>query len=209
MTRTRTYAATALALAAGLFLAACSTDADDAADDAASTERTTDPADAAEGDPAAHNDADTEFAQMMIIHHEGAIEMAELAVERAGSAEVRALAERIAAAQGPEIATMSAWLEAWGEDQPADADMGGMGHEGMDMEGMDQEAVMAELSGLSGAEFDLRFLELMIDHHRGAIEMSEAQRGAGENAEAIRLAGAIIDDQTAEITEMTNLLSSL
>ena len=117
--------------------------------------------------------------------------------------------ERIAAAQGPEIATMSAWLEAWGEDQPADADMGGMGHEGMDMEGMDQEAVMAELSGLSGAEFDLRFLELMIDHHRGAIEMSEAQRGAGENAEAIRLAGAIIDDQTAEITEMTNLLSSL
>ena len=62
-----------------------------------------------------HNDADTMFAQMMIVHHEGAIEMAEAALTNAGSAEIKALAERISAAQGPEIDQMTSWLQAWGE----------------------------------------------------------------------------------------------
>jgi len=206
-TNTRTLTVSALAAAIALTLAGCSTDADDAGADAGTTQEET--AGGSTVDPAAHNDADTEFAQMMIIHHEGAIEMAELAVEKAGTEEVRALGERIAAAQGPEIETMSGWLEAWGEEQPDEADMSGMGHEGMDMEGMDQEAVMAELSGLEGVEFDRRFLELMVDHHRGAIEMAETHRESGENADALQLAGTIIDDQTVEITEMANLLSSL
>ena len=61
-----------------------------------------------------HNDADTMFAQMMIVHHEGAIEMAEAALTNAGSAEIKALAERISAAQGPEIDQMTSWLQAWG-----------------------------------------------------------------------------------------------
>ena len=64
-----------------------------------------------------HNDADTMFAQMMIVHHEGAIEMAEAALTNAGSAEIKALAERISAAQGPEIDQMTSWLQAWGEQQ--------------------------------------------------------------------------------------------
>src|SRR5690625_2945483 len=113
------------------------------------------------------------FAQMMIVHHEGAIEMADLAVEQASSEEVRSLAERIYAAQGPEIEEMTSWLEAWGEDT---APMGGMeGHGGMDMEGMSQEEAMAELESLSGAEFDRRFLELMIAHHRGAVDMAQSE----------------------------------
>lgn len=208
--RLRTLSAAALAAAAALALTACGADADTSTTTDAATERATTGDDATPDDAAtAHNAADTEFAQMMIVHHEGAIEMAELAVERAASAEVRALGERIAAAQGPEIETVSGWLEAWGEDLPAEADMSGMGHEGMQMEGMDQEAVMAELSGLTGVELDRRFLELMIDHHRGAIVMAEEVRGEGENAEAVRLAGTIIDDQTVEITEMTNLLNAL
>ncbi|GEN81378.1 DUF305 domain-containing protein [Actinotalea fermentans] len=208
--RLRTLSAAALTAAAALALAACGADADTSTGTGPATDRATTEQDATDEVAAdAHNAADTEFAQMMIVHHEGAIEMAELAVATAASAEVRALGERIAAAQGPEIATMSGWLEAWGEDLPAEADMSGMGHEGMQMEGMDQEAAMAELSGLTGAEFDRRFLELMIEHHRGAIVMAEQERGEGENAEAVRLAGAIIDDQTAEITEMTNLRNAL
>ena len=104
---------------------------------------------------AVHNEADTAFAQMMIVHHQGAIEMADLAAQQAQSADVQALAERISAAQGPEIETMSGWLSAWGEDpMPADSDMAGMDHSGMDMEGRSQEEVMAELRGLSGADFD-------------------------------------------------------
>lgn len=201
----------ALAATIALSLTACSGEPEDdaapAAEDqsTAQEEGTTD----APQDESAHNDADTEFAQMMIIHHEGAIEMAQLVAEKGSTEEVRALGERIAAAQGPEIETMSGWLEAWGEDQPDEADMTDMGHGGMDMEGMSQEEVMAELSGLTGIDLDRRFLELMVDHHRGAIEMAEEHREAGENPEALQLAGKIIDDQTIEITEMSNLLSGL
>src|SRR5690625_2266046 len=149
------------------------------------------------------------FAQMMIVHHEGAIEMADLAVEQASSEEVRSLAERIYAAQGPEIEEMTSWLEAWGEDT---APMGGMeGHGGMDMEGMsqEQEEAMAELESLSGAEFDRRFLELMIAHHRGAVDMAQSELDDGENPQALELAQTIIDDQQAEITEMEELLQGL
>lgn len=156
-----------------------------------------------------HNDADAQFAQMMIVHHEGAIEMSELAVERAESPEVVALAERISAAQGPEIEQMTAWLEAWGEPQPDDMGHGGMDHGGMDMDGMDQAGAMMHLDELSGAEFDRRFLELMTAHHEGAIEMSEEELEDGENADALALARTIIDAQTAEITEMDNLLGTL
>ena len=70
-------------------------------------------------------------------------------------------------------------------------------------------AAMAELDELSGAEFDRAFLEMMTEHHRGAIEMSEAHLVDGANAEARELAREIIDDQTREITEMENLLRDL
>lgn len=154
-----------------------------------------------------HSDADTMFAQMMIVHHEGAIEMADLAVERAGAQEVRSLAEGISAAQGPEIEQMTAWLEAWGEPTTPSEDMAG--HGGMDMDGMSQEEAMTELEGLSGAEFDRRFLELMIAHHEGAVTMAEDQLADGQNPQARELAQKIIDDQQAEIAEMEQLLQGL
>ena len=205
LTRPLTTLARTAAAAAALsaVLAGCSSAADSTATE--EVPASTEPAAPTE---TVHNDADTTFAQMMVIHHEGAIEMAELAMTNASTEEVRALGERIAAAQGPEIDTMSGWLDAWDEDQPDEADMTGMGHSGMEMDGMDQEAVMAELSGLTGPAVDRRFLELMIDHHRGAITMAEEQRAEGMNQDAIQLAGTIIDAQTAEITEMENLLRS-
>jgi uncharacterized protein (DUF305 family) len=199
VTRTMAVSAALAALVAG-----CSSAAErPAADEVPASTQTAQPTEAE------HNEADTTFAQMMIIHHEGAIEMAELAMTSASTEDVRTLGERIAAAQGPEIDTMSGWLDAWDEDQPDEADMTGMGHSGMEMDGMDQETVMAELSGLTGPAVDRRFLELMIDHHRGAITMAEVQRAEGMNPDAIQLAGTIIDAQTAEITEMDNLLRSL
>ena len=200
-TLTRAVASTA---ALSVLLAGCGTATESPASDGVPASPET-----AELGETEHNEADTTFAQMMIIHHEGAIEMAELAMTSASTEEVRALGERIAAAQGPEIDTMSGWLDAWDEDQPDEADMTGMGHSGMEMDGMDQEAVMAELSGLTEPAVDRRFLELMIDHHRGAITMAEEQRAEGINPDAIKLAGEIIDAQTAEITEMENLLRSM
>jgi len=199
----------AAALGAGLALglAACSTTptpTDTASAQSAATQSASADADATE-----HNAADTEFAQMMIVHHQGAIEMAELALSKASTDEVRSLGERIAAAQGPEIDVMSGWLDTWVEQQPADAEMDGMGHEGMDMGGIDQGQVMTELSGLNGTTFDQRFLELMIEHHEGALTMAETSRAEGLNADVIRFAGKVIDDQTSEITEMRNLLRAL
>jgi len=163
----------------------------------------------ASGTAAAHNDADTTFAQMMVIHHEGAIEMAALAETRTDSTEVRDLAARIKAAQGPEIDRMRGWLEQWGEPAPEDADMGGMGHDGMDMGGLDQQAVMDELDTLDGAAFDRRFLTLMIQHHQGALIMAEQEVAEGSNEPAIALAKDIILAQQKEIAEMEGLLQQL
>lgn len=153
------------------------------------------------------NDADVMFAQMMIVHHQGAIEMADLAVEQAESEEVRSLAEGISAAQGPEIEKMTSWLEAWGEET---APMGGMDMGmNMDMNGMSQEEAMADLEGRSGADFDRQFLELMIAHHKGAVEMAQTELQDGQNPEALELADQIVADQEAEIAEMEQLLSAL
>ncbi|WP_342777036.1 MULTISPECIES: DUF305 domain-containing protein [Miniimonas] len=153
-----------------------------------------------------HNEADTEFVQMMIVHHEGAIEMADLIVERASTAQVRELGERIRDAQGPEIEQMTGWLEAWGEELPSGMDHGGMDHDGMDMGGMDQQEAMQALADAEDAEVDRLFLELMIEHHRGAIEMAQSQVENGQNADAIALAEDIITAQEAEITEMEQML---
>ncbi|WP_342384347.1 DUF305 domain-containing protein [Agrococcus sp. KRD186] len=194
---------TGTAIAVSLTLAACSGGASTTPSAAPTSAASTAPAagDASE----AHNDADTMFAQMMIVHHEGAIEMADLAVEQAESDEVRSLAEGISAAQGPEIEKMTSWLEAWGEET---APMGGMDM-GMDMEGMSQEEAMADLESLSGGDFDRRFLELMVAHHKGAVEMAQSELQDGENPEALELAEQIVADQEAEIAEMEQLLSAL
>lgn len=153
----------------------------------------------------AHNEADTMFAQMMIVHHKGAIEMAKLAIEQADSAEVRSLAEEILAAQGPEIETMTSWLSAWEEPVMATDEAGHVDHGGMQMEGMGQQEAMAELEGLSGAEFDTRFLELMIAHHQGAVQMAEDVLAEGQNTHA-ELAQQIIEAQEAEISQIQDML---
>lgn len=198
----RRLAATTAILALTATLAACSTGEEPpAAPESSSSEEAEETTE--------HNAADVEFTQMMIVHHQGALEMAELAVERASTEEVRTLAERIAAAQGPEIELMSGWLQMWDEELPAGAEHGGMDHGGMDMDGMDQEEAMTTLAGLEGVEFDRKFLELMVAHHRGAIEMAQTQIGEGADSDALALARTIRDDQNTEITEMENLLRSL
>ncbi|MCW5953729.1 MAG: DUF305 domain-containing protein [Propionibacteriaceae bacterium] len=189
------------ALVLSLALAACTSATDE-------TPGTTTPAASADA-ATAHNAADTEFAQMMIIHHQGAIEMADLAAEQADTPEVIALAERITAAQGPEIDLMTRWLETWGEPAGTGTDHGGMDHAGMEMDGMDQAEAMAALQALAGTDFDRRFLELMTAHHEGAITMAQAVLDAGQNEDVRRLAQQIIEAQTAEITEMAGLLAGL
>ncbi|MEP7762840.1 DUF305 domain-containing protein [Sanguibacter sp. 25GB23B1] len=195
-----TAAAVSLALLGAL--AACA----DPAPDPTQAATTTTPAVAHDAPAPTHSDADTAFAQLMTVHHEGAIEMASLAETNAGSQEVRDVATTIADAQTPEIETMTWWLDSWGEDSATRASQNGMDHTGMQMDGLAHEEAMFELGGLTGPEFDKRFLELMVAHHEGAIVMAQEEIDGGVNEEAVALAESIIADQTAEIALMQGML---
>ncbi|MFN2495106.1 MAG: DUF305 domain-containing protein [Pseudonocardiaceae bacterium] len=160
----------------------------------------------ADHNQAGHNQADITFAQGMIPHHAQAIEMARMATTRAESPQVQELAQRIEGAQGPEIVTMTGWLQQWGAEVPSTtmSGQGGMGHGAGGMMSPDQ---MSQLGHASGAEFDQMFLQMMIQHHEGAIAMARTEIDNGENADAIALAEQIIRAQQAEIQEMQGLLA--
>lgn len=144
--------------------------------------------------------ADIMFAQMMIPHHQQAVDMGTLAETRASSPEVKALAAKIKAEQAPEIEQMKHWLE----DAGASLDMGhDMGH---GMGGMLTEEDMAALAAATGAEFDRLYLNGMIAHHEGAIHMAQMVVDSN-NSEAKSLADAIISSQTEQITYMQELLA--
>ena len=195
-------AASAAAVALTLVLGACGGDGDDPT---VQSESSADPTDeAGTTEEGVFNDADVEFAQGMIAHHQQAIEMSDIEIETGESTEVIELAERIKEQQSPEIDLMTELLEAWGVDA---ADEGGMDHGGDSS--MMSEADMAALEAASGAELDRMFLEMMIEHHRGAIDMAEQEIEDGEAPEAKELARNIIDAQTAEIDEMEALLAEL
>ncbi|MGW0576566.1 DUF305 domain-containing protein [Streptomyces sp. NPDC002920] len=159
------------------------------------------------GDEASdHNAQDVSFAQGMIPHHRQAVEMADLAADRASSAEVKDLAARIEKAQDPEIAKMTGWLKSW--DEKATSTGGGM--EGMDHSGMssDMSADMGKLEKASGEAFDSEFLTMMIEHHEGAVTMAGTERDKGEDKAAKAMADDIVTGQSAEIAEMRKLLGS-
>lgn len=175
---------------------------------------------------AEHNDQDVMFAQMMIVHHKGAIEMAQMATTQASSQQVKDLAAKIEAAQQPEIEQMTSWLNTWGEPVEADSSMGGM--EGMDhsatpsgdsssMQGMDHSSMpgmmseeqMTQLQNATGTDFDRMFLQMMIEHHTGAVQMAETEQQQGSNPQAQELADSIVTSQSAEIEQMKQMLTTL
>jgi uncharacterized protein (DUF305 family) len=156
-----------------------------------------------------HNSIDVAFAQGMIPHHAQAVEMSELAATNTSNPEVQALATEIIAAQGPEIELMTEWLTAWGAEVPdpeasMDENMEMAG--GMMMSGMISDSDFEKLRAARDAEFDRLYLELMILHHEGAIEMAQQELDGGDSPEAKELAQRIIDAQQAEITRMEALL---
>ena len=172
--------------------------------------------------PSAHNDADVSFVLMMIEHHRGAVAMAQLAPDRADDPQVVELAAAIEAAQAPEIEQMTGLLQAWnaammpggnpshgmdmGDDSGMDMGTDGTATSGPAMPGMMSADQMAELSAASGVAFDRMFLEMMIAHHQGAVEMSATEIAEGQNADAVALARSITESQTAEIARMQELL---
>jgi uncharacterized protein (DUF305 family) len=143
---------------------------------------------------------DVEFAQMMIPHHEQAVEMADLAVQNdAASADVKALAGQIKAAQDPEIQKMKGWLGQWGAAESS----GSMGH---GSGGMMADQDMNSLMAASGPEFDRMWLTMMIAHHQGAVTMAQDVLATTGNAEVENMANAIVEGQKQEIGTMQGMV---
>jgi uncharacterized protein (DUF305 family) len=137
---------------------------------------------------------DIAFAEMMIPHHEQAIEMSEIALLNTTNPDVLLLAQQIKDAQSPEIELMKSWDGVKSST-----------HAGHQMDGMLSDAEIAALRTAQGAEFDRLFLQGMIKHHEGAITMAQAVVNS-VNKEVADLAASIINAQELEISKMKELL---
>lgn len=174
---------------------------------------------AANGDE--FNAADVEFATEMVQHHAQALQMVDLTMPRRLDPQVQRLAEGIRAAQATEIEQMTDWLTDWDQPIPetvrdhanahndsgaeSGAD-GGMEPEA-EMPGMLSAEQMAELEAAPASSFEGLWLESMLEHHRGAVEMARTEQADGAFAAAIDTAAVIESSQLAEITHMEDLLA--
>lgn len=141
--------------------------------------------------------ADVRFAEGMIPHHRQALEMAELVPSRSSSPVLRKLAERITAAQRPEIRAMTSWLEVAGRTPGAHG-------------GHDDAVTLEEMNRLRtarGAAFDTLFLTLMISHHEAAVAMAGLQLREGTDRAMLATAGDVVSGQKVEIARMRRLLT--
>jgi uncharacterized protein (DUF305 family) len=187
-----------VALAAALFLSSCSTATPDT-----NTEHSKTDEPVITGQPAGFDADDVAFATNMIPHHQQAIDLSALVSDRSTNTGLVELSKRISAAQQPEIEVMKVLLVQWNENP--DANSGHGGHDAA-MQGMVDDATMTKLRSLEGAEFDKLWLESMISHHQGAIEMAKAEIANGDNVDAKNLAGRIVATQEAEIGQMKQML---
>lgn len=194
----RRVAAALAALTVALFVSSCGGSASDGhtdqphSDEPAITEQ-----------PAGYDADDVAFATNMISHHQQAVELSAMVPDRSTNAELVALAQQISTAQQPEIEAMKVFLVQWNENP--DTNSGHDGH-GNTMAGMVDEATVTKLESLNGAAFDKLWLESMISHHQGAIEMAKAEIANGDNVDAKTLAKNIVTTQEAEIGQMKQML---
>ena len=135
---------------------------------------------------------DETFLAAMIEHHEGAVDMAEIALDRAEQEELRQMAQEIIEAQEAEIDQMQAWLDEWFD--------GGHGDHGISHEEMGMDMDMDEFR--EAEPFDLAFIDEMIIHHEGAIDMARAILETTERDELREMAEEIIEAQEVEIQQM-------
>ncbi|WP_024800091.1 DUF305 domain-containing protein [Nocardia sp. BMG51109] len=163
-------------------------------------------------------DADVMFLQMMYPHHAQAIDMAKLVPGRSQNQQLIALAANVEKAQEPEMRQFADLLRSFGKPEPTTMGPNGagpngagpdsMGHDtmGHGMPGMMSPDRMTMLENTTGAEFDRMWMQMMIDHHQGAIDMANTELTTGVNPEAQRLAREIVTAQQAEIRQMRDML---
>jgi uncharacterized protein (DUF305 family) len=195
---TRRVPAALAALIIALFVSSCSSPAADGHTDHQHSDEPV-----ITGEPAGYNADDVAFATNMIPHHQQAVELSAMVPDRSSNAELVELAQQISAAQQPEINVMKVFLVQWNENPATNS--GHAGH-GNTMQGMVDAATMTKLQSMNGEEFDRLWLESMISHHQGAIEMAKAEIANGDNVDAKALANNIVTTQEAEIGQMKQML---
>ncbi|GAB4217744.1 MAG: DUF305 domain-containing protein [Synechococcales cyanobacterium] len=148
---------------------------------------------------------DLRFIDGMIPHHEGAVIMAQEALEKSQRSEIKQLAQGIIDAQEKEIQQMQEWRKAWYPDAPAEAQMWDPGMRQMMAMSPEMMASMRMDQSLGAADdqFDRRFIDAMIPHHEAALVMAKDALQKSQRPEIKTLAQAILDSQQAEIDQMT------
>ncbi|MBF6436897.1 DUF305 domain-containing protein [Nocardia cyriacigeorgica] len=150
------------------------------------------------------NAADVTFLQMMYPHHAQAVDMAKMVPSRTQNPQLLALAAAVEAAQAPEMQQITTLLESFGQPAPNAGEHGG--HGGHDMPGMMTPEQMTALENATGAEFDRQWMQMMIEHHIGAIDMANTVLAEGVNPDTKALATSIVAAQQAEIDQMRQML---
>lgn len=150
----------------------------------------------------APNEADLTFVREMIVHHGQAVELADLAPQRAQRRDVKGFADRIADTQRLEIDVYNRWLEQ--HDQPT-VDPGGHGAAHAGMPGMATPEQVGQLREARGAAFDSLFLRLMVTHHEGALTMVEQVRKSGVDVRVQEFADDVAVTQSDEIDRMRGM----
>jgi uncharacterized protein (DUF305 family) len=148
------------------------------------------------------NHADVRFLQMMYPHHAQAVEMAKLVPNRSQNQQLKDLATAIENAQGPQMQQMTALLASFGKPAPSTT----LDHP---MRGLMTPQQMTALEGLSGAAFDKMWLQMMVEHHQGAVDMSQDALKNGTNPDVKAMAQAIITSQQSEIAKMQGMLAGM
>lgn len=143
---------------------------------------------------------DLQFLDTMIAHHQGAIEMAQMAVQKTQNSELKRFAQNIIDDQQKEIAEMKGWREKWyaGKPPAVNMEMPGM-RDSMRMMTSDS---MKKMEAATGKDFDVLFLEMMTPHHVGAIQMAKDGLTRAEHSEIKQISGSIIREQEKEIAQM-------
>lgn len=170
----------------------------------------------------ANTSAEAGFARDMQVHHQQAVEMAMIAFEKTDDPAVRQLAYDIARTQGQQAGQMFGWLASWGLPQASPEPSmtwmttptldGGGGMEmaegmNMSMPGYASAADVDRLRAATGADADRLFLELMIAHHQGGVEMAQAVLDRSTEPTVTSLASSIVSSQQSEIEYMRELLA--
>lgn len=161
----------------------------------------------------AEGSVDAGFARDMSTHHRQAVTMAGLVRDRSDDSEIQVLGYDVESTQNNQIGMMQGWLQVWGLPVNTSAEQmawmsghRGMGMPGGVMPGMATPDELDELRGLSGDELDVRFLQLMIRHHQGAVPMADYALAHADTDVVRRLAQKVIESQSAEVLTMEQML---